>query len=68
MFTLKQARLLKELTQKEMSKKLGISEYVYRKYECNTDKIPIGVAQKITSILGMSYDSIFFSHNSSLTR
>ena len=50
--TLKQARLLKGLTQKEVASKLGVH----------------GDAKKISEILEFSYDFIFFNANSTFSR
>jgi transcriptional regulator with XRE-family HTH domain len=67
-FTLKQARLLKGLKMKEMAEKLNVHVQTYSKMEKFPDTITIGEAKKISEILGMSYDHIFFSSNSTLSR
>lgn len=66
--TLKQARLLKGLTQKEVAKKLGVHVQTYSNMEKNPDDVTIGEAKLISEILGFSYDFIFFSGDSTLSR
>lgn len=67
-FTLKQARLLKGLTQKDMAHHLGVHVQTYSKMEKQPDEITIGEAKKISEILEMSYDVIFFNPNSTFSR
>lgn len=67
-FSLKQARLLKGLTQKEVAEKLGIHKQTYGKLEKNPDEVTIGQAKQISQILDFSYDFIFFNTNSTLSR
>ncbi|MED3888263.1 helix-turn-helix transcriptional regulator [Priestia aryabhattai] len=67
-FTLKQARLLKGLTQKELAAKLGVHAQTYSKMERHPDDVTIGEAKQISEILGFSYDFIFFNDNSTLSR
>lgn len=67
-FTLKQARLLKGLTQKEVAKKLGVHVQTYSNMERNPDDVTVGEAKLISEILGFSYDFIFFNGNSTLSR
>ncbi|MEK5139684.1 MULTISPECIES: helix-turn-helix transcriptional regulator [Priestia] len=67
-FTLKQARLLKGLTQKEVAKKLGVHVQTYSNMERNPDDVTVGEAKLISEILGFSYDFIFFNDNSTLSR
>lgn len=67
-FTLKQARLLKGLTQKEVAKKLGVHVQTYSNMERNPDDVTVGEAKLISEILGFSYDFIFFNDDSTLSR
>ncbi|MFE7082529.1 helix-turn-helix transcriptional regulator [Priestia megaterium] len=67
-FTLKQARLLKGFTQKELAEKLGIHKQTYSKMEKHPDDVTIGDAKRLSEILGFSYDFIFFNNNSTLSR
>ncbi|MFA2810201.1 helix-turn-helix domain-containing protein [Bacillus mycoides] len=67
-FTIKQVRLAKEITQREMAKKLNICVDTYRKMESHPDDITVGNAKKICNLLEISYDQIFFNDNSTLSR
>ncbi|MCV9884734.1 helix-turn-helix transcriptional regulator [Metabacillus halosaccharovorans] len=67
-FTLKQARLLKGYSQNQMAEELGIHVQTYRKMEKQPDTVTVGEAKKISEILGMNYDHIFFSSHSTLSR
>jgi len=60
-FTVKQARVLADLTQAEVAQKLCICEQTYRKIERNPDTATVKQAQAISQLFGLSYDSIFFS-------
>ncbi|MEK4149053.1 helix-turn-helix transcriptional regulator [Robertmurraya sp. FSL W8-0741] len=66
--TLRQARLLKGLTQKEVAEKLGVHVHTYSKMEKCPDEVTIGDAKKLSEILQFSYDFIFFNDNSTLSR
>lgn len=66
--TLKQARLIKELTQDQMAEILGVHVQTYRKLEQNPDGVTVGQAKKICEKLMLDYNEIFFGSNSSLTR
>lgn len=66
--TLKQARLVKGLTQKEVATKLGVHVQTYSKMEKYPDEVTVRDAKKLSDILEISYDSIFFNNNSTLSR
>lgn len=66
--TLKQARLLKGLTQKEVARELGVHVQTYSKMEKQPEEITIGDAKKLSEILNVSFDNIFFTTNSTLSR
>lgn len=66
--TLRQARKMSDMTQKEVAKKLGISVVTYMKLENNPEMTTIGQAKKLSSLFGISYDDIFFNSNSTLIR
>lgn len=66
--TLRQARLLKGMTQKEVAEKLGVHVHTYSKMEKSPDEVTIGEAKKISEILEFSYDFIFFNDGSTLSR
>lgn len=58
--TLKQARLLKELSQEHMASVLGVHVQTYRKLEENPGMVTINQAKLLSAELGISYDDIFF--------
>lgn len=62
---LRAARLAAGLTQAEMGKKLGLTMAGYRQKEVGERKISIEEAIKISNILHMSLDEIFFEEDSS---
>lgn len=62
---LRAARLAAGLTQEEMGKKLGLTMAGYRQKEVGERKISIEEAVKISKILHMSLDEIFFEEVSS---
>ncbi|EOO32926.1 hypothetical protein IIU_03451 [Bacillus cereus VD133] len=66
-FTIKQVRLAKEITQREMAQKLNVCVDTYRKMESYPDDITIGNAKKICNFLEISYDQIFFNVDSTLS-
>lgn len=66
--TLKQARLLKGFTQRDVANKLGVHVQTYSKMEKHPDEVTIGEAKKLCDILEFSYDFIFFNTNSTLSR
>lgn len=66
--TLRQARLVKELTQEQMADILGVHVQTYRKIELNPDSATIKEAKILASKLGLDYNDIFFGNNSILTR
>lgn len=68
MLSLKQARLLKGINQEEIARKLGIHVQTYRRIEYNSDLATIGQAKKISKIIELPYDEIFFGENSTLSR
>lgn len=66
--SLKQARLLADLTQKEMAARLGVHRQTYMKWEHNADEMPIGKAKQFAKIVGRDIDEIFFHSKSTLSR
>lgn len=66
--TLKQARLLKGFTQRDIATRLGVHVQTYSKMEKQPDEVTIGEAKKICEILDFNYDLIFFNTNSTLSR
>lgn len=59
--TVKQARQFKDKTQRQMANLLDIHVDTYRKIERNPDFATVGQAKKISEIVGVPYDKIFFS-------
>lgn len=66
--TIKQARLLAEMTQQEVADRMGIHRHTYMKWEQNPDEMPIGRAKQFCEIVGVSIDEIFFGIKSTLSR
>lgn len=60
MMTLKAARVNKRLTQKDASKRLGISEETLRNYETHRSYPDVPMIKKIESVYGVGYDEIIF--------
>ncbi len=66
--TIKQARLLKGFTQNDMAQELNVHVQTYRNMENHPDEVTVGNAKKISDLLDISYDQIFFNDNSTLSR
>ncbi|XLP21563.1 helix-turn-helix domain-containing protein [Bacillus toyonensis] len=66
--TIKQVRLVKGITQKEVAEQLNVHVDTYRKMERHPDDITIGDAKKICNFLEIGYDHIFFNAGSTLSR
>lgn len=58
--TLEMARAKIGLTQEELAKKLGINRNTYAKYEKYKTSMRIDMAQKFSSIVGISIDNLIF--------
>lgn len=65
---LKQARKLNEYSQQQIADLFGIHVQTYSKWEENPDIVKVGDAKKLSKIFGISYDDIFFSSDSTLSR
>lgn len=61
-FSLKQARLYRGKTQKDMANLLGVHIETYRKLEVNQDNVSIEQVRIICEFLDMPYDAIFFTN------
>ena len=59
-FTVKQARQYAGFTQREMAEKLGVSRDTYRKIEASPEDAPSATAKRISEVVGISIDQIFF--------
>lgn len=51
--TLKEWRMLLDITQEEMAQKLGIHPNTYRRYEIHPEEIRIGTVIRICDVLGI---------------
>lgn len=58
--TLKAARVLNNLSQREVAKLMGVHVDTYRKWEKRPDTITIGTAKKLAEVLNVDYNDIFF--------
>ncbi|WNF07211.1 helix-turn-helix transcriptional regulator [Brevibacillus borstelensis] len=67
-FTVKQARLLAGLTQKEVSGMLRVHVQTYMKWERNPEEMSISKAKQFSKIVGREFDEIFFDSESNLIR
>ena len=68
LLTLKQARLIGELTQEQVAELLGVHVQTYRKIEQDPDEATVKQAKTLSDKLNEDYNEIFFGNNSSLTR
>jgi len=59
--TMKQARVGKNMTQREMAKALEIHEQTYSKYEKDCLDMSVRQAQLFSKITGVEFDDIFFA-------
>lgn len=62
--SIRQARRAKEITQKEMAESLQVHVQTYRRIEEYPETATIAQARKIAEKLGMSYNDLIFTHNS----
>lgn len=56
---LKETRLERKMTQKDMAEKIGIPEITYRMYEAGDRSVPEDKAEKISKILGKNVEDLF---------
>lgn len=68
MYTVKQARQLAGLTQGQVAEQMGVNVDTYRKIEANPECATVERARRFCEIVGMSFDSIFFTRNSTESR
>jgi len=66
--TVKQARILSDMTQGDASQVLGVHRHTYMKYEKNPGLMPLDKAFKFAEIVGMPFDDIFFGGDSTNRR
>ena len=67
-FTVKQARQYAGFTQREMAEKLGISRDTYRKIEQSPEDATVATAKRISEVVGIPIDQIFFASKSTQSR
>ena len=60
-FTVKQARQYAGFTQREMAEKLGVSRDTYRKIEKSPEDATVATAKRISEVVGIPIDQIFFT-------
>ncbi|SCL84976.1 helix-turn-helix transcriptional regulator [Sporanaerobacter sp. PP17-6a] len=60
MINLKEIRIKKGLTQKELADAINLSQETISQYEIGNRTPSIVVARKIAEVLGVSLDNIFF--------
>ncbi|PWV97473.1 DNA-binding XRE family transcriptional regulator [Paenibacillus cellulosilyticus] len=66
--TLKQARQLAGLTQKEVAEVLGVHTHTYMKWERNPEEMSVGTAKQFSRIVKVEVNEIFFEDQSNLIR
>ena len=59
--SIKAARITRNITQREVAKALNVHRDTYRKIELNPDTATIEQAKKISKLLDVSYDELFFA-------
>jgi DNA-binding XRE family transcriptional regulator len=59
--SLKQARLIREKSQRDIADILGVHVQTYRKLEENPNLTTVEQAKKISAYLKVPYDEIFFA-------
>ena len=64
--TVRQWRLMKEISQQSVADALGIHVNTYRKLEENPNRITIEEAHKISALFGVPMDKIDFSLSKTL--
>ncbi|MEV2910970.1 helix-turn-helix transcriptional regulator [Paenibacillus larvae] len=67
-FTLKQARLIAGLTQREIAELLCVRPQTYMKWEKNPEEMDIGTAKQFSQIVNIDFEEIFFDSVSNLIR
>lgn len=60
--TLRQARRLREKSQGELAKQIGIHVNTYRRLEANPDTATVAMAKRISQALGVPCGDIFFAN------
>lgn len=66
--TVKKARLIAGLKQKDIAEILGVHVQTYMKWERNPEEMSIGTAKQFSKIVGIEVEEIFFDKESNLIR
>lgn len=66
--TLKQARRMKDISQSEMAKVLGVHVQTYRRIEKSPQTATVEQVKALCKKLEISYNDIFFGDESTLSR
>jgi DNA-binding XRE family transcriptional regulator len=66
--TLKQARQLAGLTQKDVADMLGVHPHTYMKWERSPEEMSVGTAKQFARIVKQDFEEIFFDIESNLIR
>ncbi|GIP02057.1 hypothetical protein J28TS4_04640 [Paenibacillus lautus] len=66
--TVKKARLLSGMTQKDVAEVLGVHVQTYMKWEKNPEEMSIGTAKQFSRLVKFGFDEIFFDKESNLIR
>ncbi|KIL35126.1 hypothetical protein SD71_15925 [Cohnella kolymensis] len=66
--TIKQARLLAEMTQQDVANTLGVHVQTYMKWERNPEEMTIGTAKQFSRVVKRELEEIFFDSESNLIR
>ncbi|OXL83142.1 hypothetical protein BCV73_08675 [Paenibacillus sp. SSG-1] len=66
--TVKKARLLSGMTQKEVADILGVHVQTYVKWERNPEEMSVGTAKQFSRIVKIGFEDIFFDKESNLIR
>lgn len=67
-FTLKSARMFRDLTQQEMADSLGVHCNTYAEWEKHPEKVRIKDAEKIALVLEMPMNAIFYGSDTTKCR
>ena len=63
-YTVRQARMLADKTQRESASAIGVCLQTYRKIEKNPEIATVHQAKTLSSFFGLPYDAIFFDSES----
>lgn len=61
--TMRQVRMLRDVTSKDMAKILGVSRWTYTEYEKNPNRMTIDQAMKFCEVCDVDFNGIFFAQD-----